>query len=87
MLNPNLNICYAGYLICDPYGKSWSTPKGVATHSLRTTTLTCPVGIRFCAVCCCLALAQPLHLISQTLIHAMCSVSHHAVVKASEVDY
>lgn len=45
--------------MCDRCETVAQPPRGIITHRLGTTTLTCPVGIHICAVCC--LLSGPYH--------------------------
>lgn len=39
VMNPIVNICYAGPLVCDPYEQVIQSPKGIIAYRLRTSVL------------------------------------------------
>jgi hypothetical protein len=52
VMNHNVNIWYAGYLICGSCERvlSFPPPKGVMTHRLKTTNLKCPCYLEQCGM-------------------------------------
>ena len=76
-MNCNVNIWYAGHLICDPWERAVWPHKGVVPHSERTTGLKCWLFCFETWTFVTLAGLELVALLTQVLNYKITGVRHH----------